>query len=459
MEILCTRPGCPRPLNSFQDLDEPANLKTAQQKYCTACGMPLILAGRYLPYQLLGEGGFGRAFLSRDRYTPAMRSCVVKQFQPSGNLSQQELAIAQSLFEREAAVLEQLGNKNERIPDLFAFFPLIVPNPGSGRDDQFFYLVQEFITGQTLEEELAAKGPFSEAEVRLVLTALLEVLQFVHENGSIHRDIKPANIMRDREGRFFLLDFGAVKQVAAGAGGNPQGRSTGIYSMGFAPPEQMAGAQVYPATDLYALAATCLNLLTGKPPEDLYDAYHNSWNWRPHAPQVSQRLAAILARLLLPAAKDRFQSAREVLAALHAAPVSPPPPSGSTQLQAPPKPMPPVAPRPRFSVLEILMGAAFTGFEGSLLALALTSLLSSPGTLAALLATAGLVFLQYRRIIEGKDLLIIGVVSLLLVLFAPGLNPHLAIPQVVFFAILGAAGAVAITTLFRLIYQLLRRFL
>jgi serine/threonine-protein kinase len=116
MEIYCTRPSCPRPQNHFPDLDNKATLKTAQQKYCTSCGMPLILVGRYLPLKLLGQGGFGAAFLARDRYTPAMRQCVVKQFQPSGDLNPQQFQMAQDLFEREAEVLEQLGCRHPQIP-------------------------------------------------------------------------------------------------------------------------------------------------------------------------------------------------------------------------------------------------------------------------------------------------------------------------------------------------------
>lgn len=122
MEVHCTRPHCPRPQNFFADLDDSATLRTVQQKYCTSCGMPLLLVGRYIPIRLLGQGGFGAAFLARDRYTPAMRTCVVKQFQPSGNLSVNQLQVAQGLFEREAVVLEKLGNSHPQIPDLLAFF-------------------------------------------------------------------------------------------------------------------------------------------------------------------------------------------------------------------------------------------------------------------------------------------------------------------------------------------------
>ena len=197
MDILCTRPGCSR-INSFADLDNRNTLQTAQQKFCTSCGMPLILGGRYLTVKLLGQGGFGAAFLALDRFTPTMRFCVVKQFQPAGDLSAAQIQVALGLFEREASVLEKLGNKHDQIPDLFAFFPLVVDNPRTGKSDQFFYLVQEFINGKNLEDELADRGPFSESEVLKVLEEMLKILTFVHDKGSIHRDIKPSNIMRDQ---------------------------------------------------------------------------------------------------------------------------------------------------------------------------------------------------------------------------------------------------------------------
>lgn len=479
MEILCTRPGCPHPQNVFVDLDNPATLKTAQQKYCTSCGMPLILGGRYIPSRLLGQGGFGAAFLARDRYTPTLRQCVVKQFQPSGNLSSQQLEIAQNLFEREAEVLENLGNRHPQIPDLYAFFPLIVSNSLQSKEDQFFYLVQEFIDGQTLEEELTIKGQFSEPEVRLILTEILQVLQFVHQNNSIHRDIKPSNIMRDQDGHLYLLDFGAVKQVTAGAESSSPGKSTGIYSMGFAPPEQMAGSQVYPSTDLYALAVTCLNLLTGKTTDDLYDPYHNSWNWKSFASNVSDRLANILDRMLLPTPKDRFQSAQEVIELLNFNPPPSPPQVSKPQPQSPPvaspntpskppsapkKPSVPAKRRSSLSSLAIVSGAAFTAFEATLLGIALGSLFSSPGIIMGLwgMSLGVLIFAQLRRIIEKVDLIIIAGISLGLVWFIPALHKilltyNLELVFVVVLAALAVVVAIAITSLFLLIYKLLTR--
>jgi serine/threonine-protein kinase len=514
MEIRCTRPGCPRPQNFFADLDDKATLKTTQQKYCTTCGMPLILVGRYIPSKLLGQGGFGAAFLARDRYTPAMRQCVVKQFQPSGDLNPDQLKIAQDLFEREAEVLEELGSSHPQIPDLFAFFPLSVPGLHAGKEDQFFYLVQEFIDGQDLEQELRTQGNFSEAQALEVLQEILKVLKFVHENGSIHRDIKPSNIMRNRNGRLYLLDFGAVKQVTKGAA-SPAGRSTGIYSMGFAPPEQMAGSQVYPSTDLYALAVTIITLLTGKEAGELYDSYNNQWDWRKYA-QVSDGLADILDRMLLPAPNQRFQSAQDVQDAIaahqtpppqplnpsppvrvsnpvravppaspaptrppaSAAPVNPQPrskrqpppqpsnPSPPAQVSNPqPIPATPVNPQPPsrqpgFSLVKVLGGAAFTGFEAGLLFIVLRGFLGFSGLSMGLfgMIIAALIFAQYRHFIEGKDLPIIAGITLALILI-PGLRYGQPLQLVLAIAVFAAAGAIAVTALFRLVYLLLSRLL
>jgi hypothetical protein len=479
MDIYCTRPGCPRPINFFADLDDSTTLKTVQQKYCITCGMELILLGRYLPLKLLGQGGFGAAFLARDRYTPGMRRCVVKQFLPSGNLNASQLQLAQSLFEREAEVLEHLGNAHPQIPDLFAFFEVTATGRQTGQPEQFFYLVQEFIDGQTMEEELTQKGQFSESDVLEVLTEILKVLQFVHENGSIHRDIKPSNIMRHRNGRLYLLDFGAVKQATKG--GTPiTGRSTGIYSLGFAPPEQVSGSEVYPSTDLYALAVTCIMLLTGKTTDELFDSYRNVWDWQKYA-QVSNRLAQVLDRMLLPTPSDRFLSAIEVVDALSSKSPLPPPlpvvppqghtpvvsgssPGAPTRMNPLPKPVPQRPAIAPFSTLELLAGAAFTGFEGGLLAIALLSLVGTMVVASGfwLILLAALIFAQSRRWIERIDLVIFAGITLVVVLFVPVLrridDQDILIQHVLLAAIVAALIAVAVTTLFRLIYKLLSTF-
>lgn len=524
METYCTRPSCPRPHNIFPDLDNRNVLKTVQQKFCTTCGMPQILIGRYMPIKMLGRGGFGAAFLAVDRYTPTMRHCVVKQFLPSGNLSPDQLELAQKLFEREAEALENLGNPHPQIPDLLAFFELEVPSTTSHQPSQFFYLVQEFIDGQNMEEILEQKGKFSEAETLEVLGEVLNILKFVHENGSIHRDIKPSNIMRDRQGRIHLLDFGAVKQVTSAQGAGSKG-STGIYSMGFAPPEQMSGGVVYPATDLYALGVTCITLLTGKQPMELFDAYSNSWNWRAYV-QVDDLLEAVLNRMLQPTPSARFQSADEVMSALRgrspspqAAPASastrvppgrvaakassppppppvssppppparqpPPPPPATPPASSPPAvtPSPPPSARPVArripstpppspsifdDTLALIAGAYFLGFEVSLLAIAVLSIVGiSPISWIILGSIAvGLGILLVLRIVEKMDLVIFAVLSLLIAI-AIEVFGNFAIVQtaaspfllLVLIPIMGGLLLVAAAIVFLLIYRLLGLFL
>ena len=463
MEVYCTRPRCPRPQNYFADLDDVTTLKTIQQKYCTTCGMPLMLDGRYVPTKLLGRGGFGAAFLARDRRIPGMRQCVVKQFQPSGNLTLTQLQQAQLMFEREAEVLAQLGNDSDQIPDLFAFFPVIVNSLQPGEQDQFFYLVQEYIDGQTLEEELAQQGKFSQQQVLEVLQGILRILEFVHDRGIIHRDIKPSNIMRRRDGKLFLLDFGAVKQITNVALGSAAS-STGIYSMGFAPPEQMAGGQVFPSTDLYALAVTLITLLTNQEAIQLFDAYSNQWKWRTQV-SINPRLADILDKMLLPAANQRFQSAQEVLRALNLQAAQAPTQLNSSSVTLPPQPpqgSSPVVPRrpptqPAFSTLELLGGAAFSGFEGALIAIALLSLVKSPiVTFSVASVILGiLIFAQTRRWIEKFDLLIIPTVTFAIIFFVPFLRGGQDLPSVVILAVGAGLVAISLTAVFRLIYKLL----
>ncbi|ERN42248.1 serine/threonine protein kinase [Rubidibacter lacunae KORDI 51-2] len=537
METYCTRPGCSHPQNSFPDLDKPAVLKKAEQRYCRTCGMPQILGGRYIPLRKLGQGGFGAAFLARDRYTPTLRLCALKQFQPPPGLSSKSLQLARDRFEREAIALEELGNKHPQIPDLYASFPVEAPDAAGAGKCEFFYLAQEFIDGETLELERDRRGAFDEAEVREVLEEILLVLQFVHQNDTIHRDIKPSNIMRSREGVLYLLDFGAVKQVTAGGPGS----STGIYSQGFAPPEQMQGATIYPSTDLYALAATCLTFATGRPVEDLYDSYNNQWVWRSRA-QVSIQLADVLDRMLSPAPRERFRSAAAVLRALHE-PVAAVPPGNKTaarpdllsdlpmqelpkvptnippdlmpelpsaaplagtpspapsiptlqqptcqQSPAPPIAAPPPAPpalaspqvarpdtvarsparkparrppsAPRFSLLEVLVSAAFIGFEGAQLFLLLVRVLPLPPPFAIGLWGAtmgGLLYTLYRRVIEKIDLPILAVLTFSIssagILFIKSASPAVLL-QVTIVSVLAGAAVTLLVTLFRLVYNL-----
>ena len=246
--------------------------------------------------------------------------------------------------------------------------------------------------------------------------------------------------------------------------------------MGFAPPEQMSSSQVYPSTDIYALAVTCITLLTGKPAEELYDSFNNSWQWHNFAPTTSDRFKAILDRMLLSIPAQRFQSATDALAALT---VQVPPAPSPTKNVSPnvsklpskkvaknypvPTPATPIKKhnRPSFSLAEVLASAAFTGFEGALLYIGLTSLLSVSGVSLGLLGMVmgGIVFALSRRLIEKIDLLIFAGITAGVVIFIPILQGSFSVSSILIIAAISGAGAIAITTFFRLVYQLLSRLL
>ncbi|MEN9279870.1 MAG: serine/threonine-protein kinase [Gloeomargarita sp. DG_1_4_bins_134] len=335
MDLYCTRPGCPGPLNRI-DIDE-EQLRSIPQIHCRSCQMPLILAGAYLPIKPLGQGGFGATYLAIDRYLPNMEYCVVKHFRPEG-MNEQEVLMAKRLFSREATVLQKVGNAHDCIPDLYAYFPLEVPKLHyPNQTQEHFYLVQEYIDGEDLEHELRRLGPFDETKIIELLKALLPILDFVHGRNIIHRDIKPANIMRHRQGKIYLLDFGAVRDVLATS------KWTTVGTTGYAAPEQYHGGEVYPSTDLYGLGVTCLRLLTGLPPEDLYDAYNGTWQWRDKV-RISPHLSGILDRMVRLVVPERFQRAQEVLDQLNQLPRQVQLPPSSKPLRPPPQPTPPVEP-------------------------------------------------------------------------------------------------------------------
>ncbi len=409
--------------------------------------MPLILDGRYIPTRKLGQGGFGAAFLSCDRRTPGMRECVVKQLQPSNHFKPEQIKKVTQLFHREAEVLEKLG-AHPQIPELFAFFALEPPT-SLEEPIELFYLVQQYIDGENLEQELYSKGKFSEAEVIEVLEAVLEILDFVHSNGSIHRDIKPSNTMRSSNGKLYLVDFGAVKQVVAVGTKHPGENSTSnmpseavtnVYTPGFAPPEQTDGRAVFPSSDLYALAASCLFLLTAKQPTFFIDSYTNTWNWRDSV-NISNKLANILERMLKEKPIERFQSAQEVLTALRKSKNS-----------------------SHFSSYEWLLAPFLTGFEIGLLAVFFNNLLPGIGLGLVAIILGGLVYAQYKQIIKKKHLFIVVGATFALVLVSlstlqavPILGFNLANSYllVAFFAFLLGVLSIVLIGLSQLIYQLL----
>ncbi len=291
--------------------------------------IPARLSNRYDVIGVLGDGGFGTTFLVQDTQMPSARKCVLKQLKPVYD-NPQIHQLVQERFQREAAILEQLGDRHEQIPRLYAYFS----------EDDHFYLVEEWIEGETLQQRLVRTGVQSEAAIRSMLVQILPAIQYVHQQQIVHRDIKPDNIvLRTPDDVPVLIDFGAVKETMSTIV-NSQGNSSHsiiVGTPGFMPPEQMAGRPVY-SSDLYGLGMTAIYLATGRVPQELRtDPRTGELIWQAFAPQISSEFAAVLNRSIQPYPQQRFSSAQEMLAALMPGSLGVAP---STLISAPQTPVP-----------------------------------------------------------------------------------------------------------------------
>lgn len=292
----CLNPSCPKPVND------------PKSKLCQACGAKLLLHGRYHLVKGLGKGGFGATFLAADLSLPGKPLCVIKQLRPNTD-NPNFLSMARELFEREAKTLGKVGN-HPQIPRLLDYF----------EDRNQFYLIQEFVKGNNLQQEVKKHGVLNEEKVREVLKQVLIILRDIHVQKVIHRDIKPANIIRrEIDDKLVLIDFGVVKNqvnsIAAAGSNQTAFTAFAVGTPGFAPPEQLAMRPVY-ASDVYALGVTCMYLMTGKAPKNMdCDPITGDIDWFKYV-DISNGLATILTKMLEVAVKSRYKSAEEALQAL-----------------------------------------------------------------------------------------------------------------------------------------------
>ena len=268
--------------------------------------IPALLNNRYRIIQALSTGGFGETFLAEDTHMPSGRSCVIKQLKPISN-NPLVYQLVQERFEREAAILEQLGEGSEQIPRLYGYFA----------EQGQFYLVQEWIKGVTLGEKVQREGTLDESAVKELLVSILSVLDYVHNQGIIHRDIKPNNvILRQRDRKPVLIDFGIAKETMGTMVNDGEITSSIVVgTRGFMPPEQAVGKPVY-ASDLYSLGLTAIYLLTGKRPQELKtNPQTGTILWHADT-RISSEFAAVLDKAIESHPCDRFPTAREMLQAL-----------------------------------------------------------------------------------------------------------------------------------------------
>lgn len=270
--------------------------------FCTHCGAPLNVQRRirdYLVLRLLGSGGMGTTFLAcKPQVTPGVRPDlkVLKEM----NADMVDLPKAQELFEREARVLKGLCHAG--IPQFFDYFV----------EDQRRYLVMELIHGQDLDKLVAQQGIISPSQVISWMLQTCGVLDYLHNQqpAIIHRDLKPSNLLvRSRDKQVAVIDFGAVKEGV-------NSPDTRIAVEGYSAPEQSVGRSCM-QSDIYAVGATMIFLLTGQNPVKLYRDLGQGLRFDvAEIPNLPQALSQVIHKATEPEVADRYQSAIELAQAL-----------------------------------------------------------------------------------------------------------------------------------------------
>ncbi|HET8841198.1 MAG TPA: WD40 repeat domain-containing serine/threonine-protein kinase, partial [Ktedonobacteraceae bacterium] len=272
----------------------------AQAIFCFACGQTLHAYGRVSAppqanflitnhllkqrYQVLGQigkGGFGAVYKAAD-VAFHNRLVAIKEMSHQ-SLTPQETVEATYAFKREAALLASLVHPN--LPRIYEQFT----------DGGRWYLVMDFIEGETLEEYMLKiiGGKLSIDKVLSIGIQVCTVLEYLHNRQPpiVFRDLKPANIMLTPLGHIYLIDFGIARHFKPG-----QSRDTAaLGSTGYAAPEQYGKAQTTPRADIYSLGVTLHELLTGLNPAD------NPFHFAPlnlPAHPAHKELEALVSRML-----------------------------------------------------------------------------------------------------------------------------------------------------------------
>lgn len=274
--------------------------------FCIHCGQPLRVDRQIRQYQVLqtlGQGGMGTTYLAWAAQIPGKKPAgsgllVLKEM----NADMAEIAKAQELFEREARTLKNLNHPG--IPQFYEFFV------EAGKK----CLAMELIHGQDLEKRVYNSGPVLPKQAVEWMIQTCKVLDYIHEQDPplIHRDIKPANLMvRSRDRQIVVLDFGAVKEI-----GTPLG--TRIGAEGYSAPEQDRGQPVT-QSDIYAIGATLIFLLTGESPRKYYQQQGRIYCFSlENVPTITPRLRQVILKATQPHVRERYQSAQELAIALAA---------------------------------------------------------------------------------------------------------------------------------------------
>src|SRR5215472_3628184 len=252
-----------------------------------------LLANRYYILAQIGVGGFGTVYKACDWWGRPGNRVAIKEITMAALSPQEKIEVTDS-FNREITLLSRL--EHTHLPHIHHQFT----------DPEHWYIVMDYVEGQTLEELLARspKGRLPLGQVARIGIALCDVVSYLHNQSPsiIYRDVKPSNIMLTPWGRLYLIDFGIARRYRPG-----QPRDTGpLGSPGYAAPEQYGSVQTTAQTDIYGLGVTLQTLLTGKEPLDI------RLQGMPPDVRLPRKLQDLLTRMMDPDPLRRPRSMTEV---------------------------------------------------------------------------------------------------------------------------------------------------
>ena len=259
-----------------------------------------LLDNRYQLEKKLGQNSSRQTWLAIS--LTSQKQVVLKLLTLSPQVQWEE----HKLFEREGQVLKNLNHP--RIPKYQDYF--IINNlPGSRFP--WFILVQTYIDGVSFQDLLNQGQRFSESQIENIAIEILDILVYLHslEPPVLHRDIKPSNLILGKDKQVYLVDFGAVQDKAVTEGAT----FTVVGTYGYVPMEQFAG-RAQRASDLYALGATLIHLITGTNPADL--PHQNSRIEFANLVSIDLGLVNWIGKLIEPNINDRISTARDTITAL-----------------------------------------------------------------------------------------------------------------------------------------------
>ncbi len=296
-----------------------------------------LLDRRYRIEKILGANGFGQTYLAVDTHRPGEPKCVVKQFRLPRNQGK-SLEIIELIFKKKVEFLEKIG-KHDQIPQLLALF----------QEDKDFYIVEEFILGHPLSDEIGHGVPMPEDQLYKLLYEILTILIFVHGHGIVHRQVKAENLIRrESDGKLVLINFALIE--------NPEINSQLLQNKSHSPDHssenidrqlvlELNQSQTY-NIDIYGVGLIAIEALTGLPGKDLIqisddqNPQHPILVWHDRV-QVRPELVRMLDKMVHRIPSERYQSVPEVLAALKKLKARP---SGAHPGSVPIPPPPPIKP-------------------------------------------------------------------------------------------------------------------